>query len=72
MRNERTIAMLSMPAKRTVMKNMNPAREPVENPSRIKCERPDNGVKRNKEFGPSSDAHKDNPHRQLSLAYHAR
>lgn len=59
------------PWKGTVMKNMKPTREPELSPSKYRNERPDNGTKNSKEFGPSSDAQKDNPHRHLNLARHA-
>jgi hypothetical protein len=52
------------------VKDIKPNREHESNPSRHKLERPDNGSKSSKGFGPSSGAHKENPHKQLKLSPH--
>ena len=52
------------------MKDNKPNREAVSNPSRYKLERPDNGSKSSQGFGPSSGAHKENPHKQLKVSQH--
>lgn len=54
------------------MKDMKPNREPEISPSKYRVlERPDNGSRSSKGLGPSSGAHKDNPHKRLKLARHA-
>lgn len=59
-----------MPLKERAMKDTKPNREAESNPSRFRTERPDNGAKSCK-VGPSSDSHKDNPHKSPKLASHA-
>lgn len=54
------------------MKDIKPECNHEISPSRYKAgERPDNGSRSSKGFGPSSGAHKDNPHKRLKLARHA-
>ena len=54
------------------MKDLTPAREPNPSPSKNSAsERPDNGAQSSWGQGPSSGAHKDNPHKQLQLVAHA-
>ena len=54
------------------MKDLKPDRDPESSPGRVKLtERPDNGSKSSKGFGPNSGARKDNPHRRLKLGRHA-
>ncbi|NML85035.1 hypothetical protein [Polaromonas sp.] len=54
------------------MKDIKPECNHEISPSRYKAgERPDNGSRSSKGFGPSSGSHKDNPHKRLKLARHA-
>ncbi len=54
------------------MKDIKPNREPETSPSRNRpSERPDNELKNCKGAGPSSGAHKDNPHKRIVLVRHA-
>ena len=53
------------------MKDLTPIREPKPSPSKNRAsERPDNGAQSSWGQGPSSGAHKDNPHKQLQLVDH--
>jgi hypothetical protein len=56
--------------KEKAMKDIKPNRERESPPSRYKLERPDNGSKSGRGFGPSSEAHKENPHKPLKLVPH--
>jgi len=48
-----------------------PSRDHESSPARYRMrERPDNGATSSSNLGPSSEAHKDNPHRRLRLARH--
>jgi hypothetical protein len=54
------------------MKQTKPSRDPETSPSRHRTtDRPDNGARSNWGAGPSSEVHKDNPHKHLKLARHA-
>jgi hypothetical protein len=53
------------------MKDYKPDSQRESKPSTGRLERPDNGSKNSKGFGPGSNAHKDNPHKRLSLTRHA-
>ena len=54
------------------MKDSKPDREPQVSPSRYRVmERPDNGSVSGRRMGPSSEVHKDNPHKRLKLTRHA-
>ncbi len=53
------------------MKDAKPDSELESSPCRERVvERPDNGTKTGRDLGPSSEVHKDNPHKQLSHARH--
>jgi hypothetical protein len=53
------------------MKDSKPDSELEPKPSRNRLERPDNGSRSSQGLGPSSGAHRDNPHKRLKLARHA-
>ena len=54
------------------MKETKPSRDQESSPARHRvAERPDNGLRNNWGAGPSSEAHKDNPHKHLKLAHRA-
>ena len=54
------------------MKETKPSRDQEPSPSRDRAtERPDNGPRNSWGAGPSSEVHKDNPHKHLKLARHA-
>ena len=53
------------------MKDAKPDSELKSSPCRERViDRPDNGTKASRDLGPSPEVHKDNPHKQLSLASH--
>jgi hypothetical protein len=56
-----------------VMKDTKPAHEVGHSTSRYTkaAERPDNGASSSRGCGPSSGAHKDNPHKRTKLMRHA-
>ena len=53
------------------MKRFKPDNEHESKPSVNRLERPDNGSRSSRVYGPSSGAHKDNPHKPLKLTRHA-
>jgi hypothetical protein len=55
------------------MKDTKPSHEVGQGPSRHAkaAERPDNGASSSRGCGPSSGAHKDNPHKRAKLVRHA-
>jgi len=53
------------------MKSLKPDSTHESKPSVGRLERPDNGSRSSRGFGPSSDAQKDNPHKRLKLTRHA-
>lgn len=55
----------------STMNDYKPDGEHEAKPSTNRLERPDNGSKSSRGFGPSSGAHKDNPHKRQKLTRHA-
>lgn len=54
------------------MKDIKPSHRTERGPSkRTAAERPDNGASSSRGCGPSSGAHKDNPHKRTQLTRHA-
>ncbi len=53
------------------MKDHKPDSGQESKPSLSRLERPDNGSRSSKGCGPSSGAHKDNPHKRQKLTRHA-
>lgn len=54
------------------MKDIKPTPRPELGPSKFRVgERPDNGSTSSRGCGPSSGAHKDNPHKRIKLTRHA-